>query len=84
MKKVVYSIRKVRNSNEKLSGLGFIKGVLTLPFFMPNYILISAVKKRNKQEFIERPFQTETFRPGTVRPVLRHTFPDRLDRGDIY
>ena len=24
MKKVVYSIRKVRNSNEKLSGLGFI------------------------------------------------------------
>ena len=24
MKKVVYSIRKVRNSDEKLSGLGFI------------------------------------------------------------
>ena len=30
MKKVVYSIRKVRNSNEKLSGLGFINDEGTL------------------------------------------------------
>ena len=30
MKKVVYSIRKVRNSDEKLSGLGFINDEGTL------------------------------------------------------
>ena len=30
MKKVVYSIRKVRNSNEKLSGFGFINDEGTL------------------------------------------------------
>ena len=30
MKKVVYSIRKVRNSNEKLSGLGFLNDEGTL------------------------------------------------------
>ncbi len=49
MKKIVYSIRKVKNSNEKLSGLGFIKGVLTLPFFMPNYTLILMVKNRQTE-----------------------------------
>ena len=37
----------------------------------------------DKLEVIEWPFQTGTFRLGTARPVLRHTFPDHLDLDDI-
>ena len=41
MKKVVYSIKKVRNPDEKLSGLGFINDEGTCALILNNSVLVT-------------------------------------------